>query len=357
MQGDPLSALREILEKKKERTLCVQLAPAVRVSLGEEFGMPIGSDVTKELVWAMKKLGADYVLDTPLGADIIALEEANELKKALEKGGPFPLFTSCCIGWMLFWRRAHPELEKNVCSLVSPQMALGALIKTYFAKKAGMRGEPIVMSVMPCLLKGSEAQNTMEDGRKYVDYVFTAKDIAKVLKANAIDLKSCPQAEFDALGGMGSGEGAIFGATGGVSEAALQNLGRMLGAKVEFKEFRNEESIKRSTVKVGKYTLNVAAVWGLPNVDKLLAEINEGTYHFIEIMACPGGCIGGGGQPLPPMPDVVKARAAALRRYADALKGSAKENEKVAEIYGAFLEKAASEIGRQILHLKKEGRA
>lgn len=353
MQGDPVAVFKGILEEKKQRTLCVQLAPAVRVSLGEEFEMPLGSDVTKKLVWAMKKLGAQYVFDTPLGADVIALEEANELKKALENGGPFPIFTSCCIGWMLFWKRAHPELEKNVCDLVSPQMALGALIKTYFAKKAGMQN-PLVVSIMPCLLKGNEAQNLMQDGRKYVDCVFSAKDIAKVLKENGIDLKNCPEAEFDRLEGMGSSEGAIFGASGGVSEAALQNLGKMLGEKVEFKGFRNEENIKRATVKIGKYELNVAAIWGLPNVDKLLGEIKEGkTYHFIEIMACPGGCIGGGGQPLPPTPDVVKARAAALRKYADALKSNAAGNEKVDEIYREFLKKIGSEIGHGAFHLKR----
>jgi len=355
MQADPIGKFNEMREMKKERTLCVQIAPAVRVALGEEFGMPLGADVTKKLIWALRKLGAEYVFDTPLGADIIAMEEANELKEVLEAGGPFPVFTSCCAGWMLFWKRAHPELEKNVCELVAPQMALGALIKTYFARESGMKKEPYVLSIMPCLLKEQEAASTMRDGRRYVDCVFTTKDIAKVLKSEGIDLKSAEEEEFDKISGMGSSEGAIFGASGGVMEAALQNLGKMLGEKVEFKEFRNEESMKKGTVKVGKYTLNIAAVWGLPNVDKLLAEMKEGKiYHFVEVMACPGGCIGGGGQPLPPTPEVVKARAAAMRKYADMLKISAKENAKVDEIYRAFLKKVGSEIGKELFSSKRK---
>ncbi|MBM3229694.1 hypothetical protein FJZ26_04650 [Candidatus Parvarchaeota archaeon] len=353
MAGDPVEKFKAVEGLGVTRELCFQIAPSVRIALGEEFGMPLGTDITKKLIWVLRKLGAKHVFDTPLGADIIAIEEANELKKAIENGGPFPLFTSCCIGWMIYAKNTHPELEKNICTLVSPEMALGAVIKEYFAKKLGMASEPLVVSIMPCVLKEQETHFEMANGKKYVDYVFTTREIAKVIKERGLDLVSAGESEFDTVEGRGSGEGLVFGASGGVTEAAVQNLGRLLGQPVEFKKFRGDEAIKTAQVTVGGHKLNIACVWGLQNANKIIDEMKAGkTYHFVEVMACAGGCAGGGGQPQPSNLEKIRLRALALRQQADLFAGNSIQNPKVNEIYRSFFADVGSSKAREMLHLK-----
>ncbi len=360
MPGDPIARFKGLIANKGKRKACIQLAPAVRVAVGEEFGLPPGTDLTKELIWSLRKMGADYVFDTPLGADIIAIEEANELKETLEKGGPFPIFNSCCIGWMEYIRRMHPEIKSNMTPLdtphmvlVSPQMALGGLIKTYFKEEMGLGAEPLVISIMPCVLKEKETEFKMENGQKYVDAVFTTREIAQVLKGAGIDLNKAKESEFDELEAAGSGEGLGFGASGGVGMAVLQNLARMLGAKVDIIELDRKEGEVEGRALIGKYDIRFAFIYGLQNAQKIIEEVKNGKkFHLIEVMACPGGCVGGSGQPMPMSPEKTKERAESLKLKALGLKQRASlDNPAIKDIYSYFFGKIGSEKARKLLHV------
>ncbi|MCL2702670.1 MAG: NADH-dependent [FeFe] hydrogenase, group A6 [Defluviitaleaceae bacterium] len=291
----------------------VQTAPAVRVALGEEFGMPIGTSVTGQMVHALKRLGFDKVFDTNTAADITIMEEGTELIDRVRNNGTLPLFTSCSPGWVKYLESYHPEFIPNLSSCKSPHQKFGALIKSYYAEKAGIDPKNIyVVSVMPCSAKKYEIQRPemSVDGLRDVDAVLTTRELARMIKTARLNwnsLCSCNDSDcicaFDNPFGEASGAGAIFGVTGGVTEAALRTVAELLTGKraedIEFTDTRGKDGIKEYTVRLPEITLKGAVVSGTANAKKMLEKIKNGEeYHFIEFMGCPGGCIMGGGQPI-----------------------------------------------------------
>ncbi|MDD4983424.1 MAG: [Fe-Fe] hydrogenase large subunit C-terminal domain-containing protein [Candidatus ainarchaeum sp.] len=326
-------------ETKKGKILVAQIAPAVRFSIGECFGEKAGIDNTKKTISLLKELGFDYVFDTPLGADLIVVDGVkNFLKMDLKHFEKFPVFTSCCIGWRRFAQKNY-FYKKHLSKEVSPNMALGLTAKTFFANKIKKKAEQIVVvGIMPCTLKKYETLYEFKKGIKYVDYVVTTKELGAWAKKENIDFKTLKGHEFDYLH-ESSKEGLMFGASGGVTEAFLTALADKLGEKKEILFFRNNKRIKRQKVKIGDLELNVASVYGFGALVKLHREMDRGvTYHFVEVMQCPLGCVGGPGQPEAGF-FKIKRRAKELRRHASRKREhSALENKTVDEI-SAYLEK------------------
>ena len=286
----------------------VQTAPAVRVALGEEFGMPIGTRVTGKMATALKKLGFDKVFDTDFGADLTIMEEGTELIGRIKEGGKFPMITSCSPGWVKFCEHNFPDMLDNLSTAKSPHEMFGAIIKSYYAEKEGIDPKDIyVVSVMPCTAKKFERQREELSGTGYpdVDAVLTTRELAKMIKEARIDFVKLADSGFDnPFGEAATGAGVIFGATGGVMEAALRTVSEVLTGKsfdeVEYHAVRGTDGIKEATVKIGDMDVKVAVANGLGNARALLEKVQRGEadYHFIEIMACPGGCVTGGGQPI-----------------------------------------------------------
>lgn len=286
----------------------VQTAPAVRVALGEEFGMPIGTRVTGKMATALKKLGFDKVFDTDFGADLTIMEEGTELIGRIKEGGKFPMITSCSPGWVKFCEHNFPDMLDNLSTAKSPHEMFGAIIKSYYAEKEGIDPKDIyVVSVMPCTAKKFERQREELSGTGYpdVDAVLTTRELAKMIKEARIDFVKLADSGFDnPFGEAATGAAVIFGATGGVMEAALRTVSEVLTGKsfdeVEYHAVRGTEGIKEATVKIGDMDVKVAVANGLGNARALLEKVQRGEadYHFIEIMACPGGCVTGGGQPI-----------------------------------------------------------
>ena len=284
----------------------VQTAPAVRVAIGEEFLMPIGTPVTGKMVTALKMLGFDKVFDTDTGADLTIMEEGSELIDRIRGGGTLPLITSCSPGWIKFCEHNYPDMLDNLSTCKSPHQMFGAILKTYYAQKNDIDPKDIVVvSVMPCTAKKFEAARPeMEvDGLKDVDYVLTTREISKMIYDLGIDFPDLAEQEFDNPFGDASGAGAIFGATGGVMEAALRTVADILTGEsadnFEYEEVRGLEGIKIANVKIADLNVRAAVAHGLGNARKLMDAIEAGEeFHFVEIMACPGGCVNGGGQPL-----------------------------------------------------------
>lgn len=286
----------------------VQTAPAVRVALGEEFGMPIGTRVTGKMATALKKLGFDKVFDTDFGADLTIMEEGTELIGRIKEGGKFPMITSCSPGWVKFCEHNFPDMLDNLSTAKSPHEMFGAIIKSYYAEKEGIDPKDIyVVSVMPCTAKKFERQREELSGTGYpdVDAVLTTRELAKMIKEARIDFVKLADSGFDnPFGEAATGAAVIFGATGGVMEAALRTVSEVLTGKsfdeVEYHAVRGTEGIKEATVKIGDMDVKVAVANGLGNARALLEKVQSGEadYHFIEIMACPGGCVTGGGQPI-----------------------------------------------------------
>ena len=286
----------------------VQTAPAVRVALGEEFGMPIGTNVAGQMVAALKRLGFDRVFDTNTGADITIMEEGAELIDRIENGGVMPMFTSCSPGWVKYLESYYPEFVPNLSSCKSPHQMIGALVKSYYAEKEGIDPKKIYMvSVMPCIAKKFESERPeMEvDGLRDVDAVITTRELARMIKTACINWNALnPDEEFDNPLGPASGAGAIFGASGGVTEAALRTVAELLTGQpvedIEFTNVRGEKGIKEYVVELPDKTIKGAVVQGTANAKKVVEKIKEGDcdYHFIEFMGCLGGCITGGGQPI-----------------------------------------------------------
>ncbi len=351
--------------KDPETTVIVQTAPAVRVALGEEFGMPIGTNVTGKMVTALKRLGFDRVFDTNTGADLTIMEEANEFIERFTKNDNLPMITSCSPGWVKYIEMNYPELLPHLSSCKSPHEMFGAILKTYYAKREGINPEKIyVVSVMPCIAKKFERQRPemMEDNLYDVDNVITTRELARMIKQANIEFEKLEDSNFDSPMGEASGAGAIFGTTGGVMEAALRTAQDTLTGKdlpkIDFEQVRGGEGIKRATINIAGKDVHVVAASGLANARTILEEIKSGKadYQFVEIMACPGGCIMGGGQPIKSSKiraevDVRKLRADALYTIDErSIVRKSHENPVMKKLYKDFLEKPGSEVAERLLH-------
>ena len=351
-----------------EKFVVVQTAPAVRVGLGEEFGYPIGSIVTGKLVSALRGLGFDKVFDTNFTADLTIMEEATEFLGRYTKKENLPLITSCSPGWIKYCETYYPEFIPNLSSCKSPQGMFGSVAKTYYAEKMGIDPKNIfVVSVMPCTAKKFEAErldHTAVDGLADIDVVLTVRELARMIKKAGLMFNELPEGTYDAPFGLGSGAGTIFGATGGVMEAALRTAYFVLeGKELEdldntFTAVRGTEGIKEATYTLAGNTVRVAVASGTANAKKLLDMVKSGEkeYDFIEIMACPGGCVNGGGQPIQPASvrnnvDVRALRAAGL--YADDKQlpnRLSHHNPDVKAIYDEFFGEPNSHKAHEILH-------
>ncbi len=351
--------------KDPETTVIVQTAPAVRVALGEEFGMPIGTNVVGKMVTALKRLGFDKVFDTNTGADLTIMEEANEFIERFTKNDNLPMITSCSPGWVKYIEMNYPELLPHLSSCKSPHEMFGAILKTYYANREGLDPEKIyVVSVMPCIAKKFERQRPemMEDNLYDVDNVITTRELARMIKQANIEFEKLEDSNFDSPMGEASGAGAIFGTTGGVMEAALRTAQDTLTGKdlpkIDFEQVRGGDGIKRATINIAGKDINVVAASGLANAKTILEEIKSGkaNYQFVEIMACPGGCIMGGGQPIKSSKvraevDVRKLRADALYSIDErSIVRKSHENPVMKKLYKDFLEKPGSEIAERLLH-------
>ena len=293
--------------KDPDTYVVVQTAPSIRVALGEEFGMEIGTNVTGKMIAALKRLGFDKVFDTNTGADFTIMEEATELVKRLRNNDNLPMTTSCCPAWVKYTEMFYPENIPHLSSCKSPHQMLGAVIKSYFADKNHIDPSKIyVVSVMPCIAKKYERQREelKVNGISDVDAVITTRELARMIKQANIDFPMLEAEEFDNPMGEATGAGAIFGTTGGVMEAALRAAYELMTGdelkKLEFEEVRGEKGIKKATIKIGDKDVRVAVAHGLGNAKIIMEEIKSGKadYQFVEVMACPGGCIMGGGQPI-----------------------------------------------------------
>ena len=292
-----------------DKIVIVQTAPAVRAALGEEFGMPIGTNVEGKMVAALRRLGFDKVFDTDFGADMTIMEEATEFIHRVQNGGKLPIITSCSPGWVKFCEHYFPNLIENLSSCKSPQQMTGALIKTWYAEKEGIDPSKIVsVSVMPCVAKKFEIMRNDEAaaGLPDVDISISTRELARMIKMAQLNFARLPDEDFDPAMGVSTGAGTIFGATGGVLEAALRTAADVLEgtdhANVEYKEIRGTKGFKEAVYKVAGMDVKVAVVSGLNNANELLKKIESGEadYHIVEVMCCPGGCVNGGGQPIQP---------------------------------------------------------
>ncbi|MCM8711407.1 NADH-dependent [FeFe] hydrogenase, group A6 [Clostridium sp. SYSU_GA19001] len=365
----PTAALTEVSNipkvwralRNKEKFVIVQTAPAVRVALGEEFGMEPGTIVTGKMVSALRNLGFDKVFDTDFAADLTIMEEASEFVHRFKHGGRLPILTSCCPGWVKFFEHQFPDLLDIPSTCKSPHEMFGAVAKTYLAEKLGIDPKNIVVvSVMPCLAKKYEAARPelSRDGIQDVDIVITTRELAKMLKEAGINFASLPESDFDNPLGESTGASVIFGATGGVLEAALRTAYEWLTNKtledVEFHALRGMDGVKEAIIKIDDIDVNVAVAHGLGNARKILEAIQKGeaNYHAIEIMACPGGCIGGGGQPyIHGNVEIVKKRALAIyEEDRGKVKRKSHENEAVIKLYEDFLGEPYGEKAHELLH-------
>lgn len=353
--------------KDPDTYVVAQTAPAVRVALGEEFGMPIGTNVTGKMVTSLKRLGFDKVFDTNTGADFTIIEEANEFIERFKENDNLPMITSCSPGWVKYIEMNYPELLTHLSSCKSPHQMFGALLKTYFAKKEGIDPNKIyVVSVMPCIAKKFERtrQEMQNDGFYDVDNVITTRELSRMIKQANIEFEKLEDSKFDDPMGEATGAGAIFGTTGGVMEAALRTAQDTLTGKdlpkIDFEQVRGGDGIKRATVNIGGKDIKVVATSGLLNAKKILEEIKLGKadYQFVEIMACPGGCVMGGGQPIKSSKiqsevDVRKLRADSL--YSIDEKSTIRkshENPIIKKIYEEYLEEPGSYRAHKLLHTK-----
>ena len=350
----------------------VQTAPAVRVALGEEFGMPIGSRVTGKMVTALKKLGFDKVFDTDFAADLTIMEEGTELIGRIKEGGKFPMITSCSPGWVKFCEHNFPDMLDNLSTAKSPHEMYGAIIKSYYAEKENIDPKDIfVVSVMPCTAKKFESQRSELQATGYpdVDAVLTTRELAKMIKEARLDFAKLTDGVFDhPFGEAATGAGVIFGATGGVMEAALRTVSEVLTGKsfddIEYTDVRGTEGIKEASVTIGDLDVKLAVAHGLGNARALLEKVQKGEadYHFIEIMACPGGCVTGGGQPIQSSKVLseidLKAERAKAIYDEDRSLGIRKshENPYIKKLYDEFLGEPCGHKAHKLLHTHYKAR-
>lgn len=365
----PTGALREkdstqiVWDKINDKNtyVIVQTAPSVRVALGEEFGMPIGTNVEGKMVNALKQMGFDKVFDTNTGADFTIVEEGTEFIKRLQNNDNLPMITSCCPGWVKYIEMNYPENIGHLSSCKSPHEMFGALLKTYYAKKEGIDpSKMFVVSVMPCIAKKYERQR--EEMKQDVDAVITTRELARMIKQAKIDFVNLEDAKFDDPMGEATGAAAIFGVTGGVMEAALRSVSEIVTGKpldkISFEQVRGESGIKRAEIEIGDKKVKVAVAHGLANAQTIMEEIKSGKadYQFVEIMACPGGCITGGGQPIKNAKiqeevDIHKKRAEAMYSIDEkSVIRKSHENPVLKQIYKEFLGEPNGELAHKLLH-------
>ncbi len=369
----PTGALREkddtpkVLEaiNDPEKYVVVQTAPAVRAALGEEFGLPIGTDVEGKMVAALRRLGFDKVFDTDFSADLTIMEESNELIERITNGGALPMITSCSPGWVKYCEHYYPEQLDHLSTCKSPQQMFGATLKTWYAQKMDIDPAKIVsVSVMPCTAKKFEVGRDDQSASGYadVDISITTRELARMIKSAGISFNSLPDETYDSPLGEGSGAAVIFGATGGVMEAALRTAVEKITGQtlenVDFTEVRGMEDVKEATYTVGDLSIKVAVASGTKNAKTLMEQIKNGTseYQFIEIMGCPGGCINGGGQPIV---------SAAVRNFEDFRSKRASvlynldknnenrkshENSAIKRVYDEFFGEPGSHKAHEVLH-------
>jgi NADP-reducing hydrogenase subunit HndD len=371
----PTGALTEVDHTNKilralanpNKKVVVQTAPAVRAALGEEFDMEPGSLVTGKMVSALRRIGFDYVFDTDFAADLTIMEEGTELlgrlKKFLagDKDVPMPILTSCCPGWVNFFEYHFSDMKDIPSSARSPQQMFGAVAKNYFTEQINIKREDmVVVSVMPCLAKKYECQRDefATDGNPDVDYSISTRELAALIKQMNIEFDALPDEDFDRPLGESTGAGVIFGVTGGVIEAAVRtayevHTGKTL-EKVDFEQIRGMEGVRKASVDLNGFELKIGIAHGLGNARKLLEDIRAGKseFHAIEIMACPGGCIGGGGQPLHHgNSEILKKRAEAIyKEDADKKIRKSHENPYIKKLYEEFLGEPCSEKSHELLH-------
>ena len=349
----------------KTKHVIVQTAPAVRAGLGEAFGYPIGTNVQGKMVAALRRLGFAKVFDTDFAADLTIMEEAHEFLDRVQNGGVLPMITSCSPGWIKYCEHYFPDMTENLSSCKSPQQMFGAIAKTYYAEKMGIDPKDIVMvSVMPCTAKKFEIGREDQDaaGVPDVDISITVRELANMIDRVGLNFSLLPDEEFDVPLGMSTGAAVIFGATGGVMEAALRTAVETLTgeelAHLDFNEVRGVKGIKEATYNVAGMEVKVAVASGLANAKQLLNDVKSGKahYHFIEIMGCPGGCVNGGGQPQVPASvrnfnDIRALRAKALYDLDSSMPvRKSHENPAIKELYDTFLGKPGSHKAHELLH-------
>jgi len=361
---DAIHEQREIKEvekvlKKKNKIVIVQMGPSVRTSIGEEFGQPPGTNMSERMYSALRELGFDKIFDVTMGADITTITEAQELVGRIEGNGPLPMFTSCCPSWVSYVEFYHPEIIPNLTTARSPHIHSGGAYKTWWAEKEGINPKDIVVvSIMPCTSKKNEAKDKKFKikGLNPVDHVITTREIATMFRKNNINPIKLKPSKLDTFGNF-SGAGIIYGASGGVMESALRSTHFYLTGKelkkIDFKEVRDTQSIKKATVKIGKHTLKVAIVYLTMNAAPIIDEIkkNPKAYDYIEVMACPGGCIGGGGQPLRTNKEKIEKRKEALYSIDKKMKiRKAHENPIVQNFFNEYMSKLPKKEQSTILH-------
>jgi NADH-quinone oxidoreductase subunit G/NADP-reducing hydrogenase subunit HndD len=349
-----------------KKHVVVQVAPSVRVSIAEEFGQEPGTISIEKLVSSLRLLGFDKVFDTDFTADLTIIEEGNELLHRLKTGGALPMITSCSPGWIKYIEHYYPELLPHVSSCKSPQQMFGALAKTYYAQASGVAPEDMyVVSIMPCTAKKFEAARPemSDSGYRDVDAVLTTRELGRMLKQGGVDFNNLPDGQFDDPLGKSTGAAAIFGATGGVMEAALRTVYEVVTGetlqKLEFEEVRGMEGVKESTVDLAGTKVNVAVAHGLANAKKICEAIKSGEagFTFIEVMCCPGGCIGGGGQSYSTTNEIRKKRINSLYEVdANMPIRKSHENPAITQIYAEFLKEPLGEKSHHLLHTKYTNR-
>jgi iron-only hydrogenase group A len=340
----------------------VQEAPAIRAQLGEEFGLPPGTLVTGKMITALRRLGFDRVFDTNFTADLTIIEEGHELLHRVKTGGKLPMITSCSPGWIKFIEHFYPDLLPHVSTCKSPQQMFGALAKTYYAEKEGIDPASIfVVSIMPCTAKKFEAARPemWSSGYRDVDVVLTTRELGRMIRKAGIDLATLPEGDYDAPMGQYSGAATIFGATGGVMEAALRTVYAVVAGKdlpsLDITAVRGLDGIKEAALEIGDLgEVRAAVAHGLGNARQVMDLVSSGQadYHFIEIMACPGGCVGGGGQPLPASNEKRKLRAEALYQDDGEVQSirQSHENPAIKALYDDFLKEPLGEKSHHLLH-------
>ncbi len=373
IEACPVGALREKDDTDKvwdainnpDLHVVVQTAPAVRVALGEEFGMPIGTRVTGKMVAALRRLGFDRIFDTDFTADLTIMEEGTELLGRLKKGENLPLITSCSPGWIKYCEHNYPELLDNLSTCKSPHEMMGAMVKSYYAEKTNQDPANIyVVSIMPCTAKKFESQRPELQATGYpdVDAVLTTRELARMIKQAGINFLKLEDEDFDPILGDSTGAAVIFGATGGVMEAALRTVAEIVTGKplenLEIHAVRGLEGVKEVEIPLGDITVKAAVAHGTGNAKALMDKVVSGEkeYHFIEIMGCPGGCVTGGGQPIVPAQvqmdvDVRAKRAAAIYDEDRSLPvRKSHENESVKKVYDEYLGEPNSHRAHELLH-------
>ena len=350
------------LLKSSEKHIIVQMAPAIKHTIGEEFFLAPGVDVTSKMVGALKKLGFDKVFSTDFSADVTIMEEGSELIQRIIKGnGKLPMFTSCCPGWVNYVEQSYPSFIENLSTCKSPQQMFGALAKSYYSDTLNIPKENIyVVSIMPCTAKKGESERVemQKNGIKDVDLVITTREFAKLIKMNNIDFNLMPNnLTYDSFMGLGSSAGRIFGSSGGVMEAALRTVSHILTNgqlnQIEFQNLRGFENVKSAEIDLGEKIIKVAVINGIGSAKKVLDAIinKEVSFDFIEVMACYGGCISGGGAPIPDNLEIRKSRMNGMHLFdSNSNLRKSHENIEVANLYKNYLKEPCGHKSHHILH-------